>query len=240
MASRGRSPIWGLLHGIALAITRWWQSKRGRSRQPESAVGRAVRCLRDLPIRLPHLDLFRAGSLPDALAMLSRIASLTLSLENVTWPLAAVCFGSRHYVRRQGVYTAISEAFARQPFYAHAAALAAVAVTLQLLGGRGARSSSIRNSDDSLPHACGPHHRHPRRASRLVAQARARAQGAQPGRCDGALADFTPERTPFSPLRRHVEEAPEPVFHLRLNGVQPLLADANGGLDRFYEAPLPH
>jgi lysophospholipase L1-like esterase len=51
-----------------------------------------------------------------------------------------------------------------------------------------------------------------------------------------ALADFTPERTPLNPFRRHVEEAPQPVFHLRLKGVPPLLADANGGLDRFYEA----
>jgi lysophospholipase L1-like esterase len=50
------------------------------------------------------------------------------------------------------------------------------------------------------------------------------------------LADFTPERTPLSPLVRHVEEAPQPVFHLRVQGAPPLLADANGGLDRFYEA----
>ncbi len=51
-----------------------------------------------------------------------------------------------------------------------------------------------------------------------------------------ALADFTPERTPLSPLSRHVEEQPLPVFHLRLNGIAPLLADSNGGLDHFYEA----
>jgi lysophospholipase L1-like esterase len=51
-----------------------------------------------------------------------------------------------------------------------------------------------------------------------------------------ALADFTPTRTPISPLSRHVEEAPAPVFHLRQKGVPPLLADENGGLDHFYEA----
>ena len=50
------------------------------------------------------------------------------------------------------------------------------------------------------------------------------------------LADFTAERTPLSPLSRHVEEAPQPVFHLRLMGAAPLLADSNGGLDHFYEA----
>jgi len=51
-----------------------------------------------------------------------------------------------------------------------------------------------------------------------------------------ALADFTPERTPLSPLTRHVEDAPQPVFHLRLKDTPPLLADSNGGLDHFYEA----
>jgi lysophospholipase L1-like esterase len=51
-----------------------------------------------------------------------------------------------------------------------------------------------------------------------------------------ALADFTPQRTPLSPLRRHVEEAPAPVFHLRAQEAKPLLADGSGSLDRFYEA----
>ena len=50
------------------------------------------------------------------------------------------------------------------------------------------------------------------------------------------LADFTPERTPLSPLTRHVDEPPAPVFRARLTHAPPLLDDANGGLDRFYEA----
>jgi lysophospholipase L1-like esterase len=51
-----------------------------------------------------------------------------------------------------------------------------------------------------------------------------------------AFADFTPERTPLSPLFRHVDEPPQPVFRLRLQGAPPLLADSNGGLDHLYEA----
>ena len=51
-----------------------------------------------------------------------------------------------------------------------------------------------------------------------------------------ALADFSPERTPMSPLARHVEEPP-PVFHLSVKGAPPpLLVDADGALDHFYEA----
>ena len=51
-----------------------------------------------------------------------------------------------------------------------------------------------------------------------------------------ALADFSPERTPMSPLARHVEQPPQPIFDLRVKGAPPLLADSNGGLDHFYEA----
>ena len=131
--------VWGLLHGLALAFTRLWQSKRGRSRQPESALGHAARVFLTYQFVCLTWVFFRAGSIPDALALLARIASLTVSLENVTWSLAAaMLLGAATMFVRKSLYTAVSETFARQPFYAHAAALAAVAVTLQLLGGRGA------------------------------------------------------------------------------------------------------
>jgi hypothetical protein len=82
---------------------------------------------------------FRAGSLAEAFTLLSRIASLTFSMENVTWMLAAVMLlGAVAMFVRKSLYGALSEAFAQQPFYAHAAALVALAVALQLLGGRGA------------------------------------------------------------------------------------------------------
>ena len=41
-----------------------------------------------------------------------------------------------------------------------------------------------------------------------------------------SLADFSPERTPFSPLARHVEEPPPIVVHLRQKSAAPLLEDA--------------
>lgn len=51
-----------------------------------------------------------------------------------------------------------------------------------------------------------------------------------------ALADFSPERTPLSPLKRRVEETPMPVFRPRAPLAPALLDDANGGLDCFYAA----
>jgi alginate O-acetyltransferase complex protein AlgI len=130
--------VWGLLHGIALAVTRLWQSKRGRNRKAESAIGHAARVFLTYQFVCLTWIFFRAGSLTDALALLSRIASLTFSLDNVTWTLAAVMlFGAATMSVRKGLYSAVSETFARQPFYAHAATLVVIAVALQLLGGRG-------------------------------------------------------------------------------------------------------
>jgi D-alanyl-lipoteichoic acid acyltransferase DltB (MBOAT superfamily) len=131
--------VWGLLHGVALAFTRLWQSKRGRSRRPESRTGHAARVFFTYQFVCLTWVFFRAGSLSDAFALLGRIGSLTIGLENVTLPLAAVMLlGVAAIFVRKSVYGAISEGFARQPFYAHAAGLAAIAVTLQWLGGAGA------------------------------------------------------------------------------------------------------
>ncbi len=131
--------IWGFLHGSALALTRLWQAKRGRGRQTESSLGHASRVFLTYQFVCLTWIFFRAGSLPDALALLSRIASLTPGIENVTWPLAAIMLlGATAMFVEKSVYTSVSETFARQPFFAHAAALAAIAATLQLLGGKGA------------------------------------------------------------------------------------------------------
>ena len=130
---------WGLLHGLALAFTRLWQAKRGRGRAPQSGLSRVLCVFLTYQFVCLTWIFFRAASLDDALALLNRIASLTFGIENVTWMLAAVMLlGAAALFVRKNLYTAASEAFARQPFFAQAAALAAVAVGLQLLGGRGA------------------------------------------------------------------------------------------------------
>ncbi len=130
--------IWGLLHGTAMAVTRFWQVKRGRSRQPVSAGGAAVRIFFTYQFVCFTWIFFRAGSLSNALAILSRIGSLTVGLENVTLPLAGVMLvaGAAMFASKR-IYDAASEAFARQSFYIHAAALLAVVAALQLLGGHG-------------------------------------------------------------------------------------------------------
>jgi alginate O-acetyltransferase complex protein AlgI len=129
--------IWGALHGIALAVTRLWQTLRGRPKQPAPAWGRALCILCTYQFVCFTWIFFRAASLPDAITFLGRIASLTTGIENVSWPLAGVSIiaVASMFIGKK-LYSQIMDLFANRPFYVHAAALALVAAALQWFGGR--------------------------------------------------------------------------------------------------------
>ena len=130
--------IWGLLHGLGLAATRGWWVWRGRRRQPAQAWRRAPAVLGTYLFVCLTWVFFRAGSVDEALAILGRIASLTAGFENISGLLAAVLLlAAAALFLRPAWYAWSMEAFAQSPFYVQAAALALVAVTIQLLGGRG-------------------------------------------------------------------------------------------------------
>jgi len=58
-------------------------------------------------------------------------------MENVSWPLAGVLVvATASMFTGKKLYAQAMDLFANRPFYVHAAALALVAVALQLLGGR--------------------------------------------------------------------------------------------------------
>lgn len=128
--------VWGALHGVALALHRAWQMKRGRKRGPAR--------LQPLWIFLTWQFVcltwifFRAGSLPEAWAVLERIGSLSASVANLSPMLAGMMLlaASGHFLAKR-FYTPAIDWFARTPFYVHAAAIAGVAIAIQLLGGRG-------------------------------------------------------------------------------------------------------
>jgi D-alanyl-lipoteichoic acid acyltransferase DltB (MBOAT superfamily) len=152
--------IWGALHGSALAATRLWQALRApgradplvRGRRPRRSAsmhqnkvdqnswsgGRPLRIFFTYQFVCITWIFFRAASLPDALTLLNRIASLTTGIENVSWPLAGVLLvAAASMFTGKKLYSQTMDLFANSPFYVHAAALALVAVALQLLGGRG-------------------------------------------------------------------------------------------------------
>jgi D-alanyl-lipoteichoic acid acyltransferase DltB (MBOAT superfamily) len=129
--------IWGALHGTALAATRLWQTLRGKPKQPEAIWSRPLRIFCTYQFVCLTWIFFRAASLSDALTLMSRIGSFAVGLENVSWPLAAVLLiGAASMFIGKKLYSRTMELFANCPFYVHAAALALVAVALQLLGGR--------------------------------------------------------------------------------------------------------
>jgi alginate O-acetyltransferase complex protein AlgI len=130
--------IWGLLHGTALAVTRAWQVSRGRRRPPLSKALRALAVLCSYPYVCLTWVVFRAGSVSNALQILARIASLTPGLENVSARVGAVLLVALAALfARKAWYARAMDGFAATPFYVHAAALALVAVAIQLLGGQG-------------------------------------------------------------------------------------------------------
>ena len=130
--------IWGLLHGVGLAATRGWWAWRGRPRPQASPWRQAPSVLGTYLFVCLTWVFFRAASLPAALAILGRIASLTAGFENVSGQLAAaLLLAAAALFLRKAWYTRVMETFAQSPFYVQAAALALVVVALQVVGGRG-------------------------------------------------------------------------------------------------------
>jgi len=130
--------VWGLLHGTMLAATRFYQARRGRVRNPENPLGRALAVVGTYHFVCLTWVFFRAGSMASAWQILARIGSLTPGLENVTPLLAgALLLAAATMFVRKAWYAWAMEGFAATPFYVHALALALVAVTVQSLGGRG-------------------------------------------------------------------------------------------------------
>jgi alginate O-acetyltransferase complex protein AlgI len=129
--------IWGLLHGIALALTRFWLTSRRRVNRPVSALRQSVAILATYHFVCLTWIFFRASSVADALSMLSRVASLTVGLENITVPFALLLLLSSGFLFvKKDWYSTAMETFAASPFYVHAAGLILVAATLQLAGGQ--------------------------------------------------------------------------------------------------------
>jgi alginate O-acetyltransferase complex protein AlgI len=82
---------------------------------------------------------FRATTLENALEILSRIGSLTVSFANVSWPLAFVLVlgALAHYMPKKW-YDFSLTVYAQVPFYAQALVLALLVIGLQYVAQTGA------------------------------------------------------------------------------------------------------
>jgi D-alanyl-lipoteichoic acid acyltransferase DltB (MBOAT superfamily) len=129
--------IWGLLHGSALAATRLWWAWRGKPKQI-TPVRRALAVFGTYHFVCFTWIFFRAGSVAAALELLSRIASFSVSFENVTVIFIAVTLLALTalFTRKQW-YGVAMERFAAGPFYVHAVALVLIAMAMQRWGAAG-------------------------------------------------------------------------------------------------------
>jgi alginate O-acetyltransferase complex protein AlgI len=130
--------IWGLLHGAALAATSAWQTWRGRSAVSNHWWTRPAKAFLTAQFVCFTWIFFRAPNLIDARAILGRIGSLTFSTDSISPMIAGVmALGlAGHYFPKNWFHRA-QEWFSLVPFYAQAAAVTGVVVTIELMMGHG-------------------------------------------------------------------------------------------------------
>jgi D-alanyl-lipoteichoic acid acyltransferase DltB (MBOAT superfamily) len=131
--------IWGLLHGCALALTRWWQNVRGNPKPSTALSARVVRTFCTVQFVCFAWIFFRAEDLNSALAILGRIGSLTFSLANISAPLALVLAIAAlgHYTPKNW-YESFAGLYSRSPFWVQAAAMLALVIGIQYVTTTGA------------------------------------------------------------------------------------------------------
>lgn len=129
--------IWGALHGVGLALLRLWQVARGNVKA--AGVWRYAGIFATFHFVTFAWIFFRAPNLETALAILSRIGSLTVSFANVSGPLLLIlAIGAwAHYLPEKWYDWSLNR-FARAPFYAQALALALLLAGLRYVARTGA------------------------------------------------------------------------------------------------------
>lgn len=130
--------IWGALHGVGLAVVRWWQVRRGKQPYSPLWVARFSRGAITFLYVLLGWVFFRAESLEAARAVLAQIASGTIGFGNIS-PGFAVVLGvaiAAHYWPKDW-YGRVQQGFAGSPAVVQAVVLAAVVACIQYVGATG-------------------------------------------------------------------------------------------------------
>jgi alginate O-acetyltransferase complex protein AlgI len=130
--------VWGLLHGVGLAVFRLWQSFRRRSSQP-GALARIAGTLLTFHFVLLGWVFFRAASLGTAFSILRQIAALRYSFDNTTpaFLLVLTIAAAGHFLPQSWYNVSIGR-FARVPALVQAGALAILALAIHYVAATGA------------------------------------------------------------------------------------------------------
>jgi D-alanyl-lipoteichoic acid acyltransferase DltB (MBOAT superfamily) len=130
--------IWGLLHGIGLAVQRGWQSWRGGTRNPSTWAAMARVALTFHFVCFAWI-FFRANSFANARDVILQLGSGTWSLANISLPVALVLSiaALSHFAPMEWLDRS-RDRFAGAPFYVQATLLMLLAIGLQYIAATGA------------------------------------------------------------------------------------------------------
>jgi alginate O-acetyltransferase complex protein AlgI len=129
--------IWGALHGLGLVVVRLWQTKTGTAKATGAWYYASI--FATFQFVCFTWIFFRASNVDNAMLILSRIGSASVSLVNISAPIAIVLgIGLlAHYIPKTW-YDFSLQVFVKAPFYAQAAALAMLVIGLQYVAQTGA------------------------------------------------------------------------------------------------------
>jgi D-alanyl-lipoteichoic acid acyltransferase DltB (MBOAT superfamily) len=131
--------VWGALHGGALAVQHGWRTMRGNPKPPAEWWRRLGPTLLTGHFVAFAWIFFRAASMENAMEVVGRLGSGTVAFDNITGGVAAVMavgLAGHFMPRKWSDWTA--GRFVAAPFYAQAAALAALVILIEYLSMTGA------------------------------------------------------------------------------------------------------
>jgi alginate O-acetyltransferase complex protein AlgI len=128
--------IWGALHGLALGVVFAW--KRRRTVPSPRLWPRVLGGLMTFHFVCFTWIFFRAGTLPNALAILRGLGSLTWSMGNITPTLSGVMlFAATAHCLPPDWFERATRVTSKTPFWMQGIALAGLVLLIQAIAGRG-------------------------------------------------------------------------------------------------------
>jgi D-alanyl-lipoteichoic acid acyltransferase DltB (MBOAT superfamily) len=130
--------VWGLWHGLGLAAHRAWLAWHGNPKLTLTTGARILCGLATFHFVLIGWIFFRASSLSIARDILYQIVSGSISFANITpaFALVAAIAAAAHFVPKRW-YDGALQLYCQFPYYAQAAAIAAVTVAIRYIAGTG-------------------------------------------------------------------------------------------------------
>lgn len=130
--------LWGLIHGVSLAVTRWVETLRGKTAAPAPRFRRLLSALLTFHIVCFAWIFFRAETLSAAVEILQRIAAFQFAWDNVTSPwLLVLTIGALAHFIPSNWYERLQSWFTQAPALAQATVLAALVYSVQQVVGAG-------------------------------------------------------------------------------------------------------